>query len=546
MEQNTQASERSTGPLVWIVGLVVGAHMATAWLGRAIGLLVTEDDARYILLARALRDAAYHDLFTVGLPGHSLYPPGYPALLAVWGALFGEGFQTYIALNVLLSGAALWILFLALRKLVSTDLAALCIVALAANSLLIVRAGTVRSEIPFVFFLAVFAWAVAGDRISGRHLLVAAFAALAAGLTRSLGAALPLALMAHLLLERRYRALVTFGCVALLTVGAWQLWTFSAASDASASTNYVTAAVSGWEDPPEAGLFGTIVDRFRRNGTRYSHVLPGQMFPTLPGTPIDNAIGLLLWVGGLLAGGWFLMRRWRPAVLTIAIIAPVLGVWPYWHGRFLEPFLPLIVPCVVLGGGILAGRMRRSWRRPVMYALGAIVTVTGVVQTARELRARSDCDEFSLSNPPSCLAVDTQSFLRAVDYVNRFVPEDAIFVSAKAAPLYYYTERPSINYQVPRRASSSVDFAALLRDHGVGFVLLGSVHFTEPEALLSGLISACEELSVEAEFPPRTFVLRVLEDVEPDGARNACSSLGRYREANVDRDFGLGWPPPVR
>jgi hypothetical protein len=546
MKLNTEASERWRRPLSLVVVLVIGAHMVTAWLGREIGLLVTQDDARYILLARALRTATYHDLFTVGHPAHSLYPPGYPVLLAVWGALFGEGFHTYIALTVLLSGAALWILFLALRKLVSTEIAALCIVAVAANSHLIARAGSVRSEIPFLFFLVLFAWAVASDRISDRHLLVAAGAALAAALTRSLGAALPLALMGHLLLERRYRALITFGGAALVTVGAWQFWTITGAADAAASTNYVTAAVSGWEDPPDAGVFGVILDRFRRNGLRYGHVLPGQLFPTVPGTPIDNVIALLLWAGGLLAGGWVLLRRWRPAVLTLVIAFPVLGVWPYWHGRFVEPFLPLIVPLVVVGIGALAARIRRPWRQPVIYTLVAIIAVTGLVQAGRALMARNDCGEFSLSNPPACLAVDTQSFLRAVDYVSRAVPEDAVFVTAKPEPLFYYTGRPSMDYTTMRRASPSTDIAGLLRDRGVGFVLLGSVHFTEPEALLNGLISACEELGVEAHFPPRTYLLRVLEGPEPDPERNACESLGQYEEASAERDFGLDWPSPTR
>ena len=72
MEANGPANERSSRVLVGIVALAVGLHAVAAWLARAIGLLVTQDDARYILLARTLRSGAYHDLFTVDLPAHSL------------------------------------------------------------------------------------------------------------------------------------------------------------------------------------------------------------------------------------------------------------------------------------------------------------------------------------------------------------------------------------------------------------------------------------------------------------------------------------------
>jgi hypothetical protein len=561
METNGPAAGRSSKVLVGIVGVAVGLHAMAAWSARAIGLLVTQDDARYILLARSLRSGGYYDLFSVDLPVHTLYPPGYPALLAAWGALFGEGFSTFIVLSVLLSAASLWILFLALRRLVSQEFATLCVLTLAAHSALILRAGSVRSEVPFMFFLALFVWSVTHERASSRHLIVAAFAALAAALTRSLGAALPLALLLHLLLGRRYRALVAVGVAGLLTVGVWQSLTLFSAGEASPTTNYVSAVTAGWADPAGANVAQVVVDRIARNVSSYAKVLPGQLFPAIPGTPIDNAIALLVWTAALVAGGMLFLRRWRPVVLALAITALVLAVWPHRSGRFVEPYLPIIVPCVLLGSGYLAGRVKDSWRRPVMFALAGLFTLTGIVETTRAVRTRADCGEFSLESPPNCIPSDTRSFLRAVEYVDRELPEDALFVSAKPEPLYYYTGRQSINYRTVRSARASTDMSALLREHEVSHVLLGSVHFTEPEILEGRLTSMCEELSVEASFPPRTLLLALRDDdasgrgdapgtgVDDSPApteRNACAALLGYRAANIGHDFHLGRRRPPR
>lgn len=539
----------------------IALHAVAAWLGREVGMLVTQDDARYVLLARSLRSLGYRDLYSTDLPVHSLYPPGYPALLAPWGAVFGEGFATYIVLSVLLSAAALWLVFLALRKLVSVEFATLCVLALSTNTLLILRAGSVRSEVPFLFFVVLFAWAVAGDRISDRSLLIAAFAAIAGALTRSLGAALPLALLAHLLFERRYRATIAFAGAAALTVGVWHGWTLIA-ENSPAVPGYLQSAMGPGQQT--TSFLHVQAARVVRNVSRYMTSLPGQLFPTIPGTPIDNAVGLLVWAVGLTVGGWHLRRRWRAVVSLLVITAGVLAIWPYNRSRFAEPLLPLVVPCLLIGVGVVVGRWRPSWGRPAMVGVGAVLVITGVVESARAVLARQTCGDFSLADPPACLPEDTRSFLQAVDYVDRRTPDDAVLVSAKPEPLFYYTGRRSISYSRVRGASPSTDFAALLRGLGVDYVLLGSVHFTEPAVLLARLQSSCEELAVERHFPPRTYLFRVLDgpgaiadlgagtdlgagpDLEAGADRDACAALEDYRESVVDTEIGRRLEEPDR
>jgi hypothetical protein len=76
--------------VVGLVLLAALAHMALAWASRNPGFMTGQDDAQYLLLGQSIRGGGYHELFRVDRPVHALYPPGYAAMLAVWGLLVGD------------------------------------------------------------------------------------------------------------------------------------------------------------------------------------------------------------------------------------------------------------------------------------------------------------------------------------------------------------------------------------------------------------------------------------------------------------------------
>src|SRR5262245_59531221 len=85
-------------PWLVVAATMVMLHLVLAWLRRAPSLTTMNDDAYYILLARALRAFEYRELFIVGSPIHAQYPPAYPAVLALISALFGERYDLFLAL----------------------------------------------------------------------------------------------------------------------------------------------------------------------------------------------------------------------------------------------------------------------------------------------------------------------------------------------------------------------------------------------------------------------------------------------------------------
>ena len=78
-------------------GVLLTVHAILAWMHRVPGLTTEHDDAWYLVLARALRQFSYAELPIVGTPPHAMYPPGYPALLALFGATGPESVSLAVA-----------------------------------------------------------------------------------------------------------------------------------------------------------------------------------------------------------------------------------------------------------------------------------------------------------------------------------------------------------------------------------------------------------------------------------------------------------------
>ncbi len=546
---------RTDERLLWAVAAVLLlVHAALAWGGREPGLLTAQDDARYMLLGRALRDFSYRDLYLVGQPLHGIYPPGLPALLAVWGALAGESFESFVVPSVLLSTAALGLLFVSVRRVWSPTGALLGLACLAVNPSLVARAGGVRSEPLYMFLSLLCLWALTRRRDpptaeSGvdSSLLLAGAAAIFAALTRTIGVSLIAAVFLGWLLRRRYRPAVAFAIASLMTVGAWLVWSAVSPSQLE-GFHYFADMLRGREE----GLFGALIARVTRLAPQYGalslpYILP---VPLIQGTPVDNAFWAVVVSVGVLAGLFELFRRWPVAALYLPLYAMVLVVWPYEISRFLEPVIPLVLPTLLLGLALLASRLGGRWSLAAMAVMSVAIMARGATMSLDRLAQRQACGEFSITDPPSCIQSDRASFLRAVAYIQERTPSDAVFVTAKPEALYYYTGRRSILLEsVLGLAPES--FSAELAARGVDYVILGSVHRNEIGRLRDLLEATCAEFRLEASFEPRTYLLRLArdslaaprEEVTPPAADpiDACEAVGAHGRANAGRTTFESW-----
>lgn len=522
--------------LVWTIAVaLVVVHLILAWQAREIGLISAQDDGRYILLARSLRDFTYRDLYLVGLPYHSSYPPLYPATLAVWASLFGESFGGFVTMNVLMSGGALIVAFAAVKRGWSACGALLCLAVMAINPFLVIRPGGVRSETLYIALSYFALWALAAERPSRRLLWVAGTAAIAAGLTRSVGLALVGAIGIMWLLERRYKAVVLFGVAAAVTVGAWMLWGLLAPEQV-VGYHYFADALTGAE-AAAPGLVSAFGDRMTKLLPNYAGLtIPWVLAaPTVPGTPVDNLVISVLMLAGIVVGLVRLYRRWPVAVIYMLLYGVLLVAWPYHRPRFMEPLIPLLLATLMLGIGTIVNRIRSGWAVPAMGVVAVVLACGSAMRTADFVQLRDSCGPFSLAEPPECLQVDRASLLRAIDFIGRDTPDTALFVTAKPEPLYYYTGRRSVLLQGTFSGDRNT-YVDGLRRLGVDYVVLGSTHVDELRRLAPRLERQCEQLEVEAFFPPRTYLFRIRNGSAP-GEPAACEAIEHHRNANTNRRF---------
>lgn len=523
---------------------LVAVHAVLAWLIRKPGVLTVQDDAYYLLLARALRQLRYVDLWRVDEPLHLLYPPGYPALLALWGALVGEHHDALILPGIAASVATLALLYLLLERRWSPEVGLIALAALFLNPDLVDLAGTLRPEA--IYGLASTAALALTLRSPQTPATLAAIGAAAVGgaMLRAPGLTLLVVIGLHWLMERRFKAFALLFGISLATVGLWLFWVFTFPADA-ADLSYAVDLRGG-----DAGGGSQVARRLVRVGrSLFSYLATSVPFrlavPTVHGTLIDNAVGAalttLLIAGGLVA----LWRRWKTASLYIIVYSALLIWWPWQRGRFLAPLLPFLGVAAVVGADAIARRLRPGLALPAMLVVAVILGGNGAILMARTVRLASACERGTAPPAPSCVSPDQASFFAATGYVNRMLPHDAVLLTAKPEPVYVYSGRQSVGWSKTMRdvRRPGAEFTKVLRQAGVTHILLASLRSSEV-ALLGVLEANCSGVRRVASFEPRTHLFRVLDEPSPPDSAATCETLAGYRQAIKGRDYATEqWPP---
>ena len=201
------------------------AAVSLAALHAILGLLLYEptlftggDNAGYLILGEALRTGqGYRDLYLPGAPLHAKYPPVFPGLLAVLGAVGGVQFLKLAMLAF--TSAVVWLTARLGRALAGEGVALVAAGLLAVNPTLLDYSHYLLSEGPFLFFVSLSLWSATRE---GRGWQVAAVgAAVAAFGTRTAGLTLLLALPAAWALAGRRRQAMVAAAAGVAVMLAW-------------------------------------------------------------------------------------------------------------------------------------------------------------------------------------------------------------------------------------------------------------------------------------------------------------------------------------
>ena len=523
-----------------VAACTIALHAVLIWLVRAPSIGTGNDDAVYLLLARALRDGHYRELFYVGTPIHSQYPPGYPSLLALLGAPSDGDIGLLIAANIVFSCASLALLYSVMRRW-SGPLAVTAVAVLAINPSLVLAASRVQSEPMFMAAIMLALWALRPGA-KEQHRWVAIVAVIVATLTRSAGLAVVAAVFVHFVFERAWRHAAVLGVGSVITIAPWLVWT-AVAPQQVAGRSYIADALLTVPPRDSAGvpirtpragadertsverLAHTLQVRLTFNTRHYvTRALPGRLaIPTIPDTPIDNAGWLAVMIVAVGAGAAAAWSRWRIAVLALTLYAILLVLWPYAVSRFLIPMLPVFVALLLLGAWRIGARfLPRAGLAPALV-LAAIPLIGGARDTAAMLRGPEACASADLADEEMC--DDGASTYATVAHQVVSIAGDGRVFTTKEGTFYYHTGRQVISVY-PAVGLPSDSLAGYLQRRDVDVIFLPHLKNDEEE-LGEPLEELCGSLTDVGSPNDETLILRVRPP--ETGERNACGAVARWR-----------------
>ncbi|HSR92216.1 MAG TPA: glycosyltransferase family 39 protein [Gemmatimonadales bacterium] len=520
-------------------GLVFGLlvlHVVLAWLTRAVAIGTGNDDATYVLLARSVRHFEYVDRHLVNTPVHSQYPPGYPAILALFGGQLGPSINQALGVGVILSLLGLWLAFDIARRVMPIGFAIGMLALLTVNPRLLEYAGQVRSEIPYTTLTLLTVWLLLTQGNRARAIGWCIAGAVLAALTRSIGVTLIGALCLLWLFERRFARATVLASVSASTVGGWIVWNFLA-PDQFASRSY--AALAGSAPQKDIGnpasllghrLMGFVQDYI---GGSIQATLG---VPTIPGMVVDNlfwvvVVFLLLAIGLVVAS-----RRALPLAAYVCTYFAFLALWPHKLSRFLLPMIPFVLLLITWGAAVLVQRWQRRWLPAVFALLGAFIVVGCLQQYLPNLQQSLACPRENSLESPACFTEPQRSFFALARYVRENTPANARFLTTKEATFAFYTSRQVMHADLAI-LKFGADLLPSVSARGIEYIVLSPLIGTR---LPIGLLPVCRRLETVTTFPGTTALLRIRPagSAVPDGTCDAVSKLPENfpaRKAEEDR-----------
>jgi len=506
---------------------ILAVHVVLAWSARQTAIGIRHDDAQYLLLGESLKHGSYRDVFLSNSPTHHMYPPAYPAILMLWSLVVGKQIALLTVPNIIASTIALALMFLTVQKLWSPALGLASLAILSVNTEVVVQAGRLATETPYMCFSVVALCALAFEKPPGRLILIAGLASIAATLTRPAGATLLAAVCLSLIVDRRLVAAFGFAAGAAFTAGSWLLWSLLDPQKVAGRSYIADASLLVTGHEPIFSSWVAAVRHATRNLYDYlGFFVPELLLPSISGTAVDNVFFVVVLVLGFGTGLLACFRRWRVAALYIVAYGALLVVWPYRWPRYAEPLLVLVVPLLLIGLAALGRRVSPAVSTLAVLVLTLTLVIRGSVATAALVRDAVTCRPKGIYPDSRCLTEYRASFYAALQYIDAKLPGDAVLRSGKPATVYYYTGRTSIS-RSRRPSELEGDILGLFRASGVGYILMDSVHYSS-NLLAKELKVHCHRLALETSFPPWTYLFRVLEEGEVMNDDRACHAVDSY------------------
>ncbi|HET6680188.1 MAG TPA: glycosyltransferase family 39 protein [Gemmatimonadaceae bacterium] len=494
----------------WLLAGLLTAYALLVWSTRQTGIYTGEDDAGYLLLSDALREGTYREWQWLGDPIANRFPPGYPALLMIVRLLVPNGLLAATLLGIGFSVVGLVALYDVVRRRIGSDIGLASVAIIVVNPALVSDAGGAMSEAVFTSLILLTLWAAvrADETNRSRDAVLAMALAIAASFVRAAGLTVPLVLLLHWALTRRWKRLAILALVLACTIGAWHAWTVVAPTSVERRSYVADAAkIAQTQSDQQSAIVNAAVRGSRSARTYLSQDLPWKLAqPTVPGTLIDNVFWLALNLGCAFTGLVLLWKRWRPAALFLVVYGSLLMAWTWHVDRFLQPALPLILVSMFVGASWLASRITP---RAGAWGVGVVLTLLAAPALATDadtVASATTCrvDPYERLECADARSLDLVSLARAAGST---LPGDAVVFAPKERAFHYHSglKLPIMDALLEVPADS---FASELRARGVTHAVLSTAGYDYRRAR-SLLTAICRELDVSQVVARETLMFEV-------------------------------------
>jgi hypothetical protein len=440
-------------------------------------LATNGDNALYYMLGRSLITAhGYRALELPGQPVEKLFPPLFPAMLALSGGACDNPVVAKVMVALLSLGCTLLLSHLVARR---APLVAAPVVLLSALSPLLVDYSYIMmSEVPFLFttLLALLAIDAYEDRGGRWRLVLAAAAAVLPIACRSIGVAFSAAVFVHALLARRWRLALAHAAAVALFLGLMRLLM-------GPGSSYLASLLQADAYTPDSGAAGvaSMLLRVQQNIALYtSRFVPfalvslGDIAPRWLVAGAGTVLIVLIGAGCIegIRGPHRLLGLYVPAY------AAVLSLWQVqWSStRFLVPLVPLLYLLAFQGVQAIGTHGRQLLLRPqksvsdrppgrtsmrVVWALAVLIVTGGAVEY---LRIREPV-----------LTPAWRNYYQCANWLRASTPPGTVVACRSPSLAFIRSQRPSVHYPF---TADQQKFLSELRAGNVRYVIFDAFEWS--------------------------------------------------------------------
>lgn len=475
--------------LALLLGLACAVPLLNAYL------VPSGDNATYLVLGQALSTGqGYRMISDPNRPPMALYPPGYPAVLALVLTVTGTQDNLpaailpakFVSLTIYV-GVVLLTFALFARRNTWLGLATALLVAI--NPHVLYFAVELSTELPFLLLTlaAMLLFARRAHQDVRPALVLGVALLLALGFyVRSVALVVALALAFFLSLERQFRSAALLLLVVGLLALPWFVYSSSLPSTGTSvglGRGYFALYFSTDPYGTTRATFGDWVARVVQNLRIYAlDIWPDVLFPhalsvgrLLPGVGV--VVGLLLSAVVLL--GWVIeVRRREAGEWYVALFFASCAGYLWAQSRLIVPIVPFVIYYLMVGTeavlrwlpGAIAHR-----RRGLLLVAMAVLGTSLLIVDARNIRRNLASGMHQSIETHYATDPEWGNYLQAMRWVEQNAQPGDIVICRKADLMYILTRHPSFEYPYTSNPETLAEFA---RANGVSYIIQDAFTWT--------------------------------------------------------------------